>query len=106
MNKANARASAICLGVLALGAGTAASAGEVNGRGEPIDINGRSECAFSGLNDLDGDPRDPGFRTQNYGQLVGQARWIDPSQVDPRDGFAIPGFACNPNRGNDLRDDD
>ena len=79
-------------------------AGEITGTGEPIDINGRSECAYSGLNDLDGDPRDPGYRTQSFGTVVGQAGWIDPQDLDPNADYfqPIPGYACNPNRGRDL----
>ncbi len=81
-------------------------AGEVTGNGKPIDINGRSECAFSGLNDLDGDPRDPGAHTQNYGTLV-SLDIIDPQLLDPTADapfVPIPGFACNPNRGRDLHE--
>ena len=80
------------------------SAGEVTGNGQDIEINGRSECAFSGLNDHFPDPRDPGLKTQNYGTMVGQADWIDPQDWDPTGApmQAIPGFACNPNRWTDL----
>lgn len=81
-------------------------AGEITGNGKPIDINGRSECAFSGLNDLDGDPRDPGAHTQNYGTLVSLGI-LDPQNLDPNADapfVPIPGFACNPNRGNDLHE--
>ena len=86
-----------------------AIAGEVTGSGKEIDINGRSECAFSGLNDNDGDPRDPGGRAQSYGQNV-RLTPLNPSQQDPRNTAGapfvpIPGWACNPNRGNDLHDD-
>lgn len=83
---------------------TAATAGEITGNGKEIEVNGRSECAFSGYNDLDGDPRDPGFISQNYGQNV-RIFGLDPSQLDPNadaDFVPIPGFACNPNRGRDL----
>ena len=82
-----------------------ASAGEVTGTGEPIDVNGRSECAFSGLNDHDGDPRDPGGHAQSYGQNVVLIP-LDPSNFDPNAEFfqPIPGYACNPNRGRDLHE--
>ncbi len=82
------------------------SAGEVTGNGKDIDIHARSECAYSGLNDHDGDPRDPGFRTQSYGQNV-RLTPLDPSNLDPNAPFfqPIPGWACNPNRGRDLHDD-
>ena len=96
---------------LTLAAGLAAlafplQAGEVTGSGKDIEINGRSECAFSGLNDLDGDPRDPGAHTQSYGTLVA-LDIIDPQYLDPNADapfVPIPGFACNPNRGRDLHD--
>ena len=44
------------------------SSGEVTGNGKAITINARSECAFSGLEDGDGNPPGPGF-TQNWGQI-------------------------------------
>lgn len=82
-------------------------AGEVTGSGKDIEINGRSECAFSGFNDNDGDPRDPGWISQSYGQNV-RLTPLDPSTLDPNAELPfvpIPGFACNPNRGRDLHDD-
>lgn len=87
----------------AIGSGPA-TAGEVTGTGSWIEINGRSECAYSGLNDNTPDPRDPGGHTQNYGTLVGQFGWIDPQNLDPNAPYfqPIPGYACNPNRGRDL----
>ncbi len=69
-----------------------ASAGEITGKGKPIDVNGKSECAFSGLQD---DPEaDEGFfrgdRVQNWGQIPKALRdfltFIGMS----------PGDACNP----------
>ena len=84
-----------------------AQAGEITGNGKDITINGRSECAFSGQNDLDGDPRDPGFKTQSYGQNV-RLTPLDPSTLDPNADVPfvpIPGFACNPTRGRDLNDE-
>lgn len=101
-------ASAITL-FTALSIATPAAAGEITGNDKPIDVNGRSECAFSGQNDLDGDPRDPGFRSQSYGQNV-RLTPLDPSTLDPTNAAGapfvpIPGWACNPNRGRDLHDD-
>lgn len=84
-----------------------ALAGEITGSGKDITINGRSECAFSGYNDLDGDPRDPGWISQSYGQNV-RLTPLDPSTLDPNADVPfvpIPGFACNPNRGRDLNDE-
>jgi hypothetical protein len=94
-------------GLLALGSAVAsgpAVAGEVTGSGKLIEINGRSECAYSGLNDNTPDPRDPGGRTQSYGTNVGQFDLVDPSDLDPTAPYfqPIPGWACNPNRGRDL----
>ena len=84
-----------------------AIAGEITGNGKDIDINARSECAYSGINDTPGgDPRDPGGRVQSYGYLVGYWQLVDPQDYDPNDPFPpfqrIPGFACNPNRWSDL----
>ena len=82
-----------------------AIAGETTGNGKSITINGRSICAFSGQNDTpEGAVQDPGGRVQNYGQLVGQWDLIDPADLDPNADYfqPIPGFACNPNRGEDL----
>src|SRR5512139_2888349 len=84
-----------------------AQAGEITGSGEDITINGRSECAYSGYNDNDGDPRDPGWISQSYGQNV-RLTPLDPSTLDPYADVPfvpIPGFACNPNRGRDLHDE-
>jgi hypothetical protein len=85
---------------------TTATAGEITGNGRDIEINARSECAYSGYNDQDGDPRDPGWISQSYGQNV-RLTPLDPSQLDPNADapfVPIPGFACNPNRGRDLHD--
>lgn len=81
-----------------------AQGGEITGSGKWIDINARSECAFSGLNDNIPDPRDPGANTQNYGTLVSLGI-VNPQNLDPNAEapfVPIPGFACNPNRGRDL----
>lgn len=70
----------------------AAFAGEVTGNGEPIEVHGRSECAYSGLDDVDEDenPEDPDTddfgRTQNLGQIV---RYAGP--------IGGASFGCNPN---------
>jgi hypothetical protein len=93
-----------CLATAVLLTGNAAYAGERTGNGKTIDINARSECAYSGYNDMDGDPRDPGWISQSYGQNV-RLTPLDPSQLDPNADapfVPIPGFACNPNRGRDL----
>jgi hypothetical protein len=77
-----------------------AQAGEITGSGKPIEVHGKSECAYSGYNDQDGDPRDPGWISQSYGQNV-RLTDLDPSELDPNsDAFfvPIPGFACNPNK--------
>lgn len=107
MSKLSKITAAAIAAAAALGL-TSAQAGEITGTGAPIDVNGRSDCAFSGLNDTpDGDPpRDPGGRVQSYGYLVGQWGFINPQDADPNSTDPrlqrIPGFACNPNRGHDL----
>ncbi|MDZ4307597.1 hypothetical protein [Allopontixanthobacter sp.] len=80
-------------------------AGEVKGSngGEYKDVNGRSICAFSGLNDeyyIDDDLE--AMRVQSYGQLVRQGA-IDPSMFNgPSDHPPI--LECNPSTGVDLHD--
>jgi hypothetical protein len=86
---------------------TAAQAGEITGNGKDIEINARSECAFSGQNDTPGGDLahgDPGGRVQSYGYLVGYWDRINPQNFDPNAPFfqPIPGYACNPNRHIDL----
>ena len=79
------RPGIIVAAALALTVGAnAALAGEVTGNGKSLknpdgSLNGKSICAFSGLNDTySGDPtvpdRDGFFRTQNWGQLSLAAR--------------------------------
>jgi hypothetical protein len=95
----------------AMVASTSAVAGEIKGppptanyTGQPLDINSRSICAFSGLNDSPlGDPNfgDPGGITQSFGSFFGSSGY-PVSQLDPRNDYLSPGFACNPTRGDDL----
>lgn len=96
------------LAVFATGAIAFASApslaGEITGNGKPIDVHARSECAYSGQNDTpDGDATDPGGVAQSYGYFGGYWDLWDPQDFDPRADYLIPGYACNPNRGADLR---
>ena len=97
------RSGAALLSALVLGAlATTTYAGEITGNGKSLKnddgtLNGKSACAFSGLNDtFSGDPTvpdDDGFtRTQNWGQLAKEVRDILKSV-----GFN-PGNACNPKR--------
>jgi hypothetical protein len=86
-------------GALAIGANSAL-AGEITGNGKNLKqddgtLHGRSECAFSGLNDVwSGDPDVPGadgfFRTQSWGQLSQATRYF------LRSAGMGPGDACNP----------
>lgn len=89
-------------------AATPASGGEITGNGKDIEINGRSECAFSGLNDTpEGVPGiDPGGTAQSYGYFGGYWDLWDAEDADPHaPGFPpIPGYSCNPNRGADLHE--
>ena len=78
---------------LCLLAATPASAGEVTGKGEQVDANGRSICKFSGQNDGE----EPHGRVQSYGQDVTEDR-ADPTDYDPDDPFSLhPGWFCDPN---------
>jgi len=82
---------------------SAAHAGEVTGNGKSLknpdgSLNGKSICAFSGLNDTySGDPTVPdeeGFtRTQSWGQLDKESKAFLTSIG------VSPGVACNPTRG-------
>ena len=91
-------AAAVCVAVTGLGAASA-FAGEVTGNGRYIagsnaaPLNGKSECAYSGLNDnyVFGNPlpdADGFTRTQSWGQVVRNA--------GPLGG--VPGTACNPTK--------
>ncbi|CAN5590002.1 hypothetical protein BH20CHL7_BH20CHL7_06510 [soil metagenome] len=93
---------ATCALMLVLGVGSAL-AGEVTGSGKSLKnedgtLNGKSACAFSGLNDTySGDPSVPDedgfFRTQNWGQVGQEGRaFLTSIHVSPRD-------LCNPTRG-------
>jgi hypothetical protein len=102
---------ALVLGAGAMAASTAALAGEIKGpppagnyTGTELDINSRSVCAFSGLNDSPlGDPDfgDPGGITQSFGSFLASSGF-PVSDLDPTSDFLSPGFACNPTRGEDL----
>jgi len=97
---------------------TVAMAGEIKGPPPPHNTtsdpgtrisNGNSYCSFSGLNDTPdgaGQPDmpgyDPGGIVQSYGYFHAQGGLYDPSDPVDRDGFAFPGFGCNPNDGGSL----
>ena len=85
-----AMAVTVCAAAIVVGGASAASAGEVTGNGRPIAVNGKSACAFSGLNDEVGPVPGPETgRTQNFGQIV---RYVGPLG-------GVPGAACNPTKG-------
>jgi hypothetical protein len=101
------RFKGVCVAVLAavafavVGVGSA-FAGEITGSGkwiagsESAPLNGKSDCAYSGLNDnyVLGNPLpdEDGFtRTQSWGQVVRNA--------GPLGG--VPGRACNPSTATD-----
>lgn len=88
--------------ILTIGA-SASFAGEITGNGKSLKnadgtLNGKSICAFSGLNDsYSGDPTIPDedgfYRTQAWGQLPKDVRdFLTSMGMDP-------GMACNPNTG-------
>ena len=103
----------IAMGAVLLAVSTAAPAGEIKGppptenyTGSEIEINSRSACAFSGLNDSPlGDPAvfDPGGITQSFGSFFGSSGF-PVSDLDPRSDDLSPGFGCNPTRGDDLHE--
>ncbi len=92
MNKSARRAlaaAACTVGLVALGA-QPAMAGEITGEGTLKEVKGKSECAYSGLNDGWVDPQyleegEIPTRTQNWGHT---------KAFIPVKG--VPGFACNP----------
>ncbi len=98
---------AIVAASLALGSvgvfATPALAGEITGNGRSLKqpdgtLHGKSECAFSGLNDgFTGDPNVPDedgfFRTQSWGQIPKEFR-----DVLTADGIS-PRALCNPTTG-------
>jgi hypothetical protein len=65
-----------------------ASAGEVTGSGKPKTVQANSICAYSGLEDNDGEFVEPGV-TQNWGQIPKEVRAFLASI-----GLS-PGTACN-----------
>lgn len=98
--------TALAVAAFALLGVTSAFAGEVTGSGRYIagsdaaPLQGKSDCAYSGLNDNyvfgtagPGNPDADGFtRTQNWGQ-VGQAGRAFLTSIG-----ANPGIACNPTK--------
>lgn len=103
--------STVMAACLAMAASTSVYAGEIKGppptsnyTNEELNIQSRSICAFSGLNDSPlGDPsvEDPGGITQSFGSFFGSSGY-PVSDLDPRADFLKPGYACNPTRGVDL----
>jgi hypothetical protein len=99
-------AGVACVAAVGAFGATAAFAGEVTGNGQYIagsetaPLQGKSSCAFSGLNDNyvfglagPGNPDEDGFtRTQNWGQ-VGQAGRAFLTSIGLN-----PGIACNPTK--------
>ena len=79
-----ALAAAATGALLVLGSGTAI-AGEVTGNGKPLPVNGKSICAYSGLNDkiTTFEPT----RTQSYGTFL---------VLYGKEALPSPGVACNP----------
>jgi hypothetical protein len=90
----------LCAACVLAVAANSAVAGEITGNGKILKnsdgtLNGKSECAYSGLNDIwGGDPDVPGadgfFRTQSWGQLS-QATRAFLTSIGRN-----PGKACNP----------
>jgi hypothetical protein len=88
--------------IVFLGA-SSAFAGEITGQGKSLkdsegNLNGKSDCAFSGREDNPGEELFPGVRlfkgllTQSWGQLTDEAKAFFLSIG------ASPGNACNPSK--------
>ena len=83
MNRKHLFVAAFCSATIS----TAGVAGEIKGppptgnyTGTELDINSRSICVFSGLNDSplgDPDVGDPGGRTQSFGSFFGSSGFPD-----------------------------
>ncbi|WP_265530180.1 hypothetical protein [Sphingomicrobium marinum] len=90
--------SIVVLAVASLMAGPAA-AGEITGNGKDIVVKGKSECAYSGINDTpEGDEMDPGGLVQSYGYFFNYVL-RDAVPRPEKNGelfFLHPGNACNP----------
>ena len=90
--------SIVAMALASLMAGPAA-AGEITGNGKEIVVKGKSECAYSGLNDTpfgDGE-MDPGGRVQTYGYFFNVV-FRDAVPRPEKNGnlsFLHPGNACN-----------
>lgn len=92
----------VCAAAIVGTGANAAFAGEFKGNGELKPVNGRSICAYSGLDAPDdveiGDDDDDFFgRTQSFGQAVRQGlKGFLESEGE------TPGRLCNPVKGIDL----
>jgi hypothetical protein len=101
MRKGSLFATAFSAALLASAGAGSAFAGEITGNGkwiagsESAPLNGKSDCAYSGVNDnyVLGNPvpdADGFTRTQSWGQVVSQ---------QPGAGLGgVPGTACNPSK--------
>lgn len=96
--------------IATLVASSPAFAGEVNGIGDELPLNGTSICKYSGLNDtpeglwLPIGPGgslvqvDPGGKVQSYGYFMAQMDFLlNPSEPGGKDSF--PGSSCNSRGG-------
>ena len=95
--------------IAALVASSPAFAGEVNGNGKELPLNGASACKYSGLNDtpeglwLPIGPGgalvqvDPGGHVQSYGYFMAQRDFL-PNPSEPGGKTRFPGESCNPTR--------
>lgn len=96
MKVTSAIAVAIGCGVLMTTGASPASAGEVTGNGDPTGMRGhaKSECGFSGLEDIAESP----LRTQTPHKVWFNAQ-VGVIYPDP----GAPGTACNPAKSSALR---
>ena len=89
-------------GALILLGVSAATAGEINGNGDPKQgpAHANSICVFSGLEDGDGDFPGPGAAPpQNWGHVQQAERAAGATPADLKASGFQPGDSCNGHRG-------
>jgi hypothetical protein len=107
MRLRTAAATVFATAILLGGAASTASAGEINGKGQPAGGQGlgashaNSICAFSGLEDGDGAgfPGPGGAPPQNWGHVQQAERDAGATPADLKASGSQPGDSCNGHRG-------
>ena len=107
MRLRTAAATVFATAILLGGAASTASAGEINGRGQPVGGEGlgashaNSICAFAGLEDGDGAgfPGPGNAPPQNWGHVQQAERDAGATPADLKASGSQPGDSCNGHRG-------